>query len=98
LTGGEDELGWGVAVALDEKHVAARAIEQGCEDLRGRVGAVLSEDALVGDTSGDIDSGLAGDLTKNLIEAGVAGSDEEGTVGVGDLSVARWELRWGRGW
>jgi hypothetical protein len=62
------------------------------------VGAVLSEDAFVGDAAGDLDSGLVGDLAQNLVEAGVAGGDKERTGGVGDLSVVGRELRggWGR--
>jgi hypothetical protein len=62
LAWGQDEFGWSVAVSLDEEHVAAGAVEQSREDLGGSVGAVLSEDAFVGDTSGDFDSGLVGDL------------------------------------
>jgi hypothetical protein len=33
----------------------------------------LAEDALVGDSAGDLDSGVAGDLAKDLVEAGVVG-------------------------
>jgi len=77
LLGGQDEFGWSAVIAADEKHVAAGAVEQGCKDLGGNVGAVLAEDALIGDAAGDLDSCLAGDLAKNLVKAGVVGGDEE---------------------
>ena len=92
MTRCEDELGWSVAVAVDEKHVAAGAVEQSCEDLGGSVGAILPEDTLVDDTSGDLESGLPGDFAENLVEARVAGRDEERAGVVADFCVVRWEL------
>ena len=33
----------------------------------------MAEDALVGDSAGDLDSGITGDLAEDLVEAGVVG-------------------------
>jgi hypothetical protein len=41
-----------------EKDVSASAVEQGRQNLSGRVRAVLSKDAFVGDPTGDYDSGF----------------------------------------
>ena len=88
LTRSQDEFCGCVSGALDEKHVAAGAVEQGGEDLCGGCRAVIAKDALIGDTTGDFDSGEAGDVVKNLVEAGVAGRYGDHIVGVGDLLPA----------
>ncbi len=68
----------------DEEHVAAGSLEQGGEDGTGSGGAVVAEDALVGDASGDGHAGLAGDIAEDLVEAGVIGGDGELTLRVSD--------------
>jgi hypothetical protein len=72
-SGSEDELGSLVADACNEEHVGGCAVEQGIEYIRGLAGAVVSEDAFLGYSAGDLDSGETGDLPKDLIEAGVGG-------------------------
>jgi hypothetical protein len=44
---------------MDEKHIASSAVEQGRQNLSGRVGPVLAKDAFVGDAADDCDSGFA---------------------------------------
>jgi hypothetical protein len=54
-------------------HIAAGAIQQSGENL-SRIGrAILAKDTLVGDSADNLYSGIAGDLTKYLVEAGVVG-------------------------
>jgi hypothetical protein len=100
LARGEDELCRGSAVACQEEHVAAGAVQQLGEYLTGRVGAVFAEDTLVYDASCDFDAGLVGDLTEDLVEAGVVGGDGEDAVGEGDLGVLWLLLSWSEryGW
>jgi hypothetical protein len=60
---------------VDEDHVAAGAVQQRGKNLSWVSGAVLAEDSLVGDAACDLHPSVAGDLTKDLIEAGVIGCD-----------------------
>jgi hypothetical protein len=57
----------------------------------------MAEDTLLGYASRDLDPGVAGDLTENLVEAGVVGGDRKRAVGVGDLRALRRTLGWGEG-
>ena len=77
-----------------DDHVAAGPVEELGQNLGGLSGAVLPEDTLVGDAAGDLDSGLVLNLAEDLVEAGVVCGDRETTVGVSDLRVFRWKLRW----
>jgi hypothetical protein len=106
---GQDELRADRPFALNEKHVAAGAVEQRCKYLMGSCWAIFAEDALVGDSAGDLDSGQTRDIAKNLVEAGVAGGDLEQIVRVGDLCATGgtlgrsegrgwWRCRWWSGW
>ena len=97
LARSQDEFGWGGSGAVDEKHVAAGAVEQRAKDVCGGRRAVVAEDALVGYAAGDFDSGEAGDFMKNLVEAGVAGRYGDHVVGVGDLCALGRALGWGEG-
>ena len=47
--------------------------------------------------TGDFDSGEAGDVVKDLVEAGVAGRYDDNVVGVGDLCTLGRALRWSEG-
>ena len=91
LTWGEDEFRRGVAIVFHEEHVAACAIQELGENLTWRGRTVFPEDALVHNASCDLDAGVMGDLTEDLVEAGVVGRDREAAVGQGDLS-ALWLL------
>lgn len=94
----EDEFGRLAACGLEEQHVASGAVEKCVEDVVGRVGAVVAEDALVDDSAGDLDSGEAGDVAEDLVEAGVGCGDGDLTVDVRDIGAVRWGLRrceWG---
>ena len=62
--------------------------------MRRGVGPVLAEDSLIGDAAGDLHSGIATNLTKDLVEAGVVRGDGERAVCVGDLRAIGWALRW----
>ena len=84
---GEDELGGGVGGGFAEEHVAAGAAEEGGEDGGGLGGAVVAEDALVGDAAGDGDADEVGDGAENLVEAGVFGVDVDEAGGVGDYGA-----------
>ena len=57
----------------------------------------MAEDTLLGDAACDLDPGIAGDLTKDLVEAGVVSGDRKRAVGIGDLRALRRTLRWGEG-
>lgn len=89
LTWGEDELRGRGAFAMDQEHIAAGAVEQGGENLRGSGRAVVSEDALFGDSSGDLHAGFGGDLAEDLVEAGVVRRDREEAVRIDHLRVFR---------
>jgi len=82
---------------VDEDHVAAGSVQQFSQNLRWAIRSVLAEDTLVCDAPGDLDSGVGGDLTKDLIEAGVICGDGKFAVGVGDLGALRGTLRWSEG-
>ena len=82
---------------VDENHVAAGSVQQRGQNLRWAIRSVLAEDTLVCDAASDLDSGVGGDLTKDLIEAGVIGGDRKFAFGVGDLGALRGTLRWGAG-
>jgi hypothetical protein len=56
---------------VHEDHVASGAVKQRCQDLSGFCRAVFPKDTLVGDASGDLHPGIAGDLAEDLVEAGV---------------------------
>lgn len=79
---GKDEFngsaGGGV---LPEKHVGAGAIDQGGKHGGWRGRAVVAEDARFGNAAGDGHAGAAGDVMKDLQEAGVVGADFEKAVG-----------------
>jgi len=96
LARGEDEFGRSVSVWMGNEHVAASAVEQFRKNLWKRSGAVLAEDAFVDDATRDLDSRHAGDLTENLVQAGVVGGDGEGIVGIGDLGTLGRLLRGGK--
>ena len=89
---GEDKLDGGgtargvilIIETLSDEDVAGGAIEEGREDLCGGIGAVVSEDVLIGDGAGDLHAGEAGDGVENLVEAGVVGDDGEVAILVGD--------------
>jgi len=81
---------------MGNEHVAASAVEQFRKNLWKRSGAVLAEDAFVDDATRDLDSRHAGDLTENLVQAGVVGGDGEGIVGIGDLGTLGRLLRGGK--
>jgi hypothetical protein len=85
LTRGEDQLGESVRGGLTQKDVAAGPLKQSGDDLAGQTWAVLTIDALVADAAGNLYPGLTGDLTQNLVEAGVVGSDGKLASGVIDL-------------
>jgi len=85
----QDELGRLVVFARDEEHVAGGSVEELVEDLREASGAIVAEDALFGDSSGDGDSGKLGDLVEDLVEAAVVGPDGELVVDIGDLRAVR---------
>jgi len=75
LAGSEDQFRGRASVMVDEDHVAACAVQQLGENLIWAIRAVLAEDSLIGDSAGDLHPGLGGDLTKDLVEAGVVGGD-----------------------
>ena len=54
----------------------------------------MTEDALVQNPSNDLYAGLVGDLTEDLIEAGVVGDDRKDAVGQRDLSALWLLLGW----
>ena len=93
LSRSEDEFGRGATVGMGEEHVTAGSVEQFRKNLRKGGRSVLSEDALVDDAACNFDSGRAGYLTENLVEAGVVRGDGENGVGVGNLGALRWLLR-----
>jgi hypothetical protein len=62
--------------------------------LIGRGGAVLTEDAFVYDAAGDLYAGLVGDLTEDLVKAGVVGNDCEDPVRQSDLGALWLLLGW----
>jgi hypothetical protein len=74
---------------MDEDHVAAGAFEQRGENLSWAVRSILAEDTLLGDAACDLHAGITGDLTKDLVEAGVVCGDGKRAVGVGDLRAFR---------
>ena len=84
---GEDELGGCVGGGDAQEHIAAGAVEQGGEDGGGLSGAVVAEDALVGDAAGNGHACEAADGAEDLIEAGVVGADVDEAGGVGDLGA-----------
>jgi hypothetical protein len=82
---------------VDENHVAAGAFEQCGENLIWAVRSVVAKDTLLCDAACDFDSGITGDLTQNLVEAGVVRGDGERAVGVSDLRSLWRALRWREG-
>ena len=88
ISWGEDQFLRGAGGSgLAQQHVASGAIEQGGEDGGWVGGAIVAEDALVGDAAGNFHAGEFGDLAKDLIQAGVVGADVEQAGSVGDFSV-----------
>jgi hypothetical protein len=75
LTRGENELRGSVRVAMDEDHVAFRAVEQFGKDCCRGCRTVLAKDTLVCDAAGDLHICVGGDLMENLVEAGVVCGD-----------------------
>ena len=84
-TRGENEAGSVVGVAGEKEDVGSGSVEEGCDYRREGRGAVVSEDSLVRDSSGDLEAGCSRDCPQNLVEAGVIGSDIHLPVGEGDL-------------
>lgn len=87
LAWSKDEFLRGGSVGMGKEHVAVGTVEQLCQNLCEGGWSILSEDTLVGDAACDLECCSAGDLTENLVEAGVVCRDGKGVVRVGDLSA-----------
>jgi len=95
MTRRENEFRVRLAVAMLEDHIAAGTVEQLSQNVRRSCWSILTEDAFIYDTPGNLHAGVMGDLAKNLVEAGVLSGDRQHTVPKGDARGLRRALHWG---